>query len=225
MRAVHRLGCIGAALVIAACQAGAPASSTSGSPIPSAQPSAQASAPPGTTAPPITPNATATAPVSELASPAPTWSPQPQPTLALPGSGAPAIPTGVQLTTTTEPCDVGSDCLVVRVSWASPSSSDVTVRVYGVTQCLHKPTASGESVLCLANGDVIPTAALYLLASAPSSAGAADFTLGEGEHCSLGWLPGSGQTVYAVIVQAANDLGGSIFAYAQVGYPCPPGAL
>jgi hypothetical protein len=141
--------------------------------------------------------------------------PAPQPSLALPAAGAPAIPTGSRLDFPTRACtplNQGESCAWLRVAWREANPTGVTIRVYAVTTCLHTYNLSKPKTKCLMNGDVIPTGSLLLLGSAPASARSFSFVLGEGETVAFGWLPGGGPDVDAVVLQAVNTHGGSLFA-------------
>jgi len=98
------------------------------------------------------------------------------------------------------------------VAWREANPTGVTIRVYAVTTCLHTYNLSKPKTKCLMNGDVIPTGSLLLLGSAPASARSFSFVLGEGETVAFGWLPGGGPDVDAVVLQAVNTHGGSLFA-------------
>jgi hypothetical protein len=138
-------------------------------------------------------------------------------------AGAPTIPSKVHMADTTATCDFGTGeaCVRWKVSWVEASPADATIRIYGVTTCLHRPTASSAgNVSCLSSGDTIPSKSLVLLTTAPASAGSTTMDLAIGETIGVGWLPGFGPTVYAVIVQAVNAHGGSLFAFALVGGSC-----
>ena len=143
--------------------------------------------------------------------------PAPQPSLAPPAAGAPAIPTNSRLdfpTSTCTPVNQGEACSWLRVAWHEVNPTGVTIRVYAVTTCLHPPNVSKPNAKCLVDGDAIPRASLLLLGSAPASAGSFSFVLGEGETTAFGWLPGGGPYVDAVILQAVNTHGGSLFSIA-----------
>lgn len=191
--------------------ASATEATSSGTPVssPIASPAASPTVEPAGSEPPGTPG--------------PAWTGQPQPSLALPASGAPAVPTRVAMVDSGVACDFGTAeaCERWKVSWLESNPTDVAIRVYGVTTCLHEPTASSEgTVKCLRSGDFIPPSSLVLLASAPASDGSTTLDLAIGETSAVGWLPGAGPIVYAVIVQAVNDKGGSIFAFALVSGSC-----
>ena len=98
------------------------------------------------------------------------------------------------------------------MAWREANPTGVTIRVYAVTTCLHTYNLSKPKTKCLMNGDVIPTGSLLLLGSAPASARSFSFVLGEGETVAFGWLPGGGPDVDAVVLQAVNTHGGSLFA-------------
>jgi hypothetical protein len=221
---------VGTTLVLAGCQATNPSPSVvsptptpppASSPVtpgPTVEPASPTPPPPTSTpeptAPPAasaTPNATAVPPTS--------GPPSPQPTIALSATGAPSLPTKVNVDTTTDACDLGTGeaCATWRATWQAVPSPGVTIRVYGVTTCLHEPTpsSSGE-VKCLSNGDTIPSKSLTLLAAAPGADGSVTFQLATGEGTALGWLPGGGPQVYAIVVQAVNASGGSSFVFAAV---------
>jgi hypothetical protein len=100
-------------------------------------------------------------------------------------------------------------CAWLRAAWQEANPAGVTIRVYAVTTCLHTPFTT-----CVLDGDALPRASLVLLGSAPASAHSFSFVLGEGETWALGWLPGRGPQVAAVVLQAVNAAGGSQFAIA-----------
>ncbi len=206
------------AVLVSACQANAPGPSL----VQAQGPSESGATATSTAVPPaVTPSPGAT---SNSASPEPlsTYVAQPQPSLALSGSGSPALPTKVRFEKLSTPCDLGpsESCGWFRVAWLEASPGDVSIRVYAVTTCLHTPTASTPVVKCLVSGDSIPPASLVLLGTAPAAAGTLPFKLGEGETAALGWLPGHGPAVDAVVVQAVNAHGGSLFFFAAVSGNC-----
>lgn len=220
----NRVLVVVALLLVAGCQATAPsqpASSPAATSVASPEASPVSSAGPSPTSPP--PTVEPTEPPAPSATPGPVWTAQPQPSLALQASGAPALPTKVAVVDTTVPCELGTgeSCARWKVSWLEANPTDVTIRVYGVITCLHEPTPSSVgTVKCLKSGDFIPPASLVLLATAPASDASLTLDLAIGETNGVGWLPGAGPTVYAIIVQAVNDKGGSIFAFALVSGSC-----
>jgi hypothetical protein len=173
---------------------------------------------------PSSPGPTASPEPSQPSSPEPqpTYVPQPQPSLALVAAGSPAIPTKVRFDFLTQVCDLGpgQTCAWFRVGWLESNPAGATIRVYAVTTCLHVPTASAGKASCLETGDTIPEASLVLLGTAPAAVGTLSFRLDVGETFGLGFLPAYGPSVYAVVVQAVNAQGGSLFAFAKVTGSC-----
>jgi hypothetical protein len=209
---------LGAASLLAACASGGAATapttqvsashlvSPATSPIPS---------PPSASLPPTPIPPAATAIPSPSALPGPTYVPAPQPSLALPAAGAPAMPTSSRLDFPGDVCTTlrpDEPCERLHVAWQEANPAGVTIRVYALTVCLHAATASKPSSRCLRDGDTIPTGALVLLGTAPASALSFSFVLGIGETMALGWLPGFGPDVDGVVLQAVNRHGGSQFA-------------
>lgn len=206
---------LSAATILAACQAIAPSPSALSSPATS-EPTPSATSTPA-------PSASLVPSASPSAVPQATYFPQPQPSLALLAAGSPALPTRVRFDQSATPCDLGPNesCSRFRVFWLEASPADITIRVYAVTTCLHKPTASTPGdVKCLVNGDTSPPSSLLLLGTAPASTRSLSFELGEGETAALGFLPGWGPEVDAVVVQAVNAAGGSLFAFGAVSCGC-----
>jgi hypothetical protein len=228
MTKVRSIAALGGAILLAGCQSVGPSPSaptSAASLVPGATGGAESTAAaPSTSQPPAPTAATEPPGASQPAasSPNPSWSPQPQPTVALSGDGAPELPTKVRVASTDQPCDFGTDeaCYSWQASWVEADPTAVTVRVYAVTECLHAPTGTSEaSVKCLVSGDTIPLEALVLLGSAPAEDGSLTFQLA-GTMCGLGQLPGQGPSVDAIVVQAINDAGGSLFAYGAVSSTC-----
>lgn len=221
MRRAERVLAVCVLLTIAGCQAvsSVPSVSPSGAASASGAPVSSDTASSGAPSPTAQPTESAEPPATL----GPTYSAAPQPSIALQADGAPALPTKVKMVDSTAACDFGTgeSCVRWKVSWLEANPADVTIRIYGVTTCLHEPTPSSEgTVKCLSSGDVIPSASLVLLSTAPASAGSTTVDLANGETTGIGWLPGAGPTVYAVIVQAVNADGGSLFAFALVGGSC-----
>ena len=193
---------------------------------PAASPTATPVGPSLTPAPTEAPTPVPTVAQTPESTPAPTsfpsYSPQPQPSIALSAVGAPALPTKVSFTQTSTPCDLGPNeaCSTFRVTWLEANPADVTIRVYAVTTCLHEPTASSQQTNCLVSGDTIPASSLVLMGTAPAADGMLDVEIGGGETAGLGFLPGGGPEIDAVVIQAVNTSGGSIFAYAGVSGRC-----
>lgn len=218
---------LGAASLFAACGTGgaatAPATQVSSSHRVGLEPSPTAVLRTATPAPPSPTPPSATASSSPSTFPGPTYVPAPQPSLALPAAGAPAPPTGSRLDFPSEPCtSVNQEeaCEWLHVAWQEANPTGVTIRVYAVTVCLHAATAAKPSAACLVDGDAIPTGSLVLLGTAPASARSFSFVLGIGETSALGWLPGFGPSVDAVLLQAVTTKGGSRFAIAGSSGSC-----
>lgn len=150
------------------------------------------------------------------------YSPAPQPSVIVPGSGGPAVPGNARLAYLQEQCTFGTDeaCQALRVTWTYANPANVTIRVYAVTACLHEATASNPNVTCMLDGDTIPPGSLVLLGTAPASADALSFKLGAGETPGLGWMPGFGPAVYSIVLQAVDANGGSLFAIAGTSGQC-----
>ena len=219
-----------AATLVAACQSSGASTSPGARDTPSNEVSrslpsgtdAAATLAPHTPAEP-SPSAEATASPPPLPSPGRTYVPAPQPSVALGAPGAPADLTGVRLEYPLDRCDSvnpNEGCAWLRVVWQEASPTDVTIRVYAVTSCLRAPTESNPNTKCVVDGDPIPRASLLLLGSAPASDRSFSFVLGEGETAALGWLPGGGPDVDAVVLQAVNAQGGSQFAIAASSGSC-----
>ena len=188
--------------------------------LPSATAAAETVAPQTPAEPSPSPEATASPPPP---SPGRTYVPAPQPSLALSAPGAPADLTGVRLEYLHDQCDSvnpNEGCAWLRVVWQQAGTTDVSIRVYAVTSCLRAPTESNPNAKCVVDGDSIPRASLVLLGSAPASDRTFSFVLGEGETAALGWLPGGGPDVDAVVLQAVNAHGGSQFAIAASSGIC-----
>jgi len=138
--------------------------------------------------------------------------------------GAPSIPTNTRLDYLTDPCSLANTdgaCGWLRVSWKEANPTGVTIRVYAFTGCLHTPTASKPNANCLVDGDAIPRASLQLLGTAPASARSLSFVLEVGgEGSTFGRLPGGGPEVQAIVVQAVNKVGGSLFAIVASSGSC-----
>jgi hypothetical protein len=219
---------LGAASLLVGCGSGSPASPT---PL-AVQASLQASLGPSLTPSPATatPVLETSAPPIATPSPSPTpfavtsYVPAPQPSLAVFAAGAPAIPTRARLDYLTDPCQsANSDesCSWLRAGWQEANPSGATIRVYAFTACLHTPTAAKPNTNCLEDGDTIPRASLVLLGSAPASARSLSFTLDVGgEGSTFGRLPGGGPEVQAIVIQAVNAMGGSLFVIVASSGSC-----
>lgn len=166
---------------------------------------------------------------SQLSAPSPspsqqaTYVPAPQPSLAPLSASAPAMPTGARLDYLSNPCksmNQDETCQWLHAAWQETNPSGVTIRIYAVTACLHTPTADNPSEHCVVDGDVLPGASLVLLGTAPASTGSFSFMLTVGAPGRIGWLPGGGPAVFAVVLQAVDGYGGSAFAIAGSSAGC-----
>ena len=223
LSAASMLSACGSGGVITAPPTGVPASPSALGPLPRTTPATETMA--AETAGSATPT-----PVAPTTSPSPTvlpevsYVPAPQPSLAKAAIGAPALPTSTRLDFLTDPCTLANQdygCSSLRVVWQETDPSDVTIRIYAFTGCLHTPSASKPNANCLEDGDTIPTASLLLLGTAPASDRSFSFALASGgEGTQLGRMPGNGPAVQAVVLQAVNSKGGSSFAIAATSTSC-----
>ena len=109
------------------------------------------------------------------------------------------------------------------MTWESPRTKGVEVRVYGVTECLALPAHPDPDTKgpCLVKNTRLPASVRTLLATAPASAGKVSWSWTEEEPgCDL-WYPvgraPDGQEYYAVVVAAYSTSGHSIFVIAEPG--------
>lgn len=133
------------------------------------------------------------------------------------------MPTGVRLDHPPSPCTPANPdetCAWLQAGWQEDGPNGVTVRIYAVTACLHSPTADRPNEPCVLNGDVLPTASLVLIGTAPAPAGSLSFTLTVGAPGRIGWLRGGGPAVFAIVAQAVDEQGGSAFAIAESSAGC-----
>jgi hypothetical protein len=175
---------------------------------------------PDTTSP--SPQATPTptvAPTPAVPSPSATARPTPKPTTA----PVPPKPTGATFHEDVDCLD--ADCNEARttqtVAWRTPRTRGVTIRVYGVTECLAlpahpKPGASGP---CLVTHTRLPASVLRLLAKAPASAGKVSWSWTQATGCDVSPFGSDpdGPGYFAVVVGAYSASGQSIFAIAEPG--------
>jgi hypothetical protein len=118
------------------------------------------------------------------------------------------------------PANPDESCESLEAAWQEDSPTGVTVRIYAVTACLHSPTADVPTEHCVLDGDVLPTASLVLIGTAPASAGSLSFDLVAGAPGQIGWLPGGGPAIFAIVLQAVDGHGGSAFAIADSSAGC-----
>ena len=112
------------------------------------------------------------------------------------------------------------------VTWRTPRSDGVEIRVYGVTKCIAEPRhpAPNTSGPCLVTGTPLPASVRTLLGKAPASDGAVSWSWTEETGCDIG-LPNrpDGPAYHAVVLAAYNASGHSIFAIAEPGMWWEPG--
>jgi hypothetical protein len=112
------------------------------------------------------------------------------------------------------------------VTWRTPRTEHIEIRVYGVTKCLAEPEdpPPDTSGPCLVVHTALPTSVRTLLATAPASDGVASWTWTEETGCNIGleYDPG-GPVYYAVVLAAYSASGHSIFAIAEPGGWWRPG--
>ena len=177
---------------------------------------AQVTQPPVTASPVVTPE-----PPTEPPTLAPTPKPTPTPT-PKPSSGSVlAKPSDLEVET---PCflDCGpNDPGSYRLTWKSPRTKGVEIRVYGVTKCFRTDDAEGE---CLRKGTELPDDIRVLLAKGPASKGVLDLDIVGimGGDQAEGWCPQSHETAagtqfYSIVVAAYAANGRSNFAIADPG--------
>ena len=152
-------------VILAACGSGAqPTASMQGNAAPTGGPSAMAVVSP--------------TPSMLVATPTPTATPRPTPTAA--GARAPPKPTGVKfkarMRCVTDACRRYKH--TETVTWESPRTKGVEIRIYGVTECIALPAhpRSGTDGPCLVKGTPLPASVRTLLATAPASAGKVTWT-------------------------------------------------
>jgi hypothetical protein len=168
----------------------------------------------------VTPAPTVEAIASGVPSPTakarPTPSPKPTP---LP---VPSKPTGVKLDMEDEAIcfDNGDLCAIgdsiFRMSWATPRTKGVVIRVYGVTKCFDKD-ASGARIddHCLRKHTPLPSSVRVLLTDVPASKGKVTWRMVPGR--GLGETR-DGVPIYSIVLAGYNADGGhSIFAIADAG--------
>ena len=112
------------------------------------------------------------------------------------------------------------------VTWRTPRSDGVEIRVYGVTKCIAEPSdpAPDTSGPCLVTGTPLPASVRTLLGKAPASDGAVIWSWTEETGCDIGLANDpDGPVYYAVVLAAYNASGHSIFAIAEPGLWWEPG--
>ena len=112
------------------------------------------------------------------------------------------------------------------VTWRTPRTEGIEVRVYGVTKCLAEPNdpPPDTSGPCLVVHTALPASVRTLLATAPASDGAVSWTWTEETGCTIGLaFDPDGPVYYAVVLAAYSSSGHSIFAIANPGGWWRPG--
>lgn len=186
------------AVAVAGCTTGVSAPSEG----PASAPASQAATP---TAPPS---------VDPIVTPAPSEA-----------SGVPAEPTGVTFDGTSVERADGNYEFTYTVTWQTPRSEALEIRVYGVTECLEEPTPWPEgdgSGPCVVEGAPMPTSLLELVAAIPAPDGAASWTwIAESGGCDLvdpvAYGP-DGRAYWAVVLGAYSPSRHSVLAIADPGY-------
>jgi hypothetical protein len=107
------------------------------------------------------------------------------------------------------------------VTWRTPRTKGITIRVYGVTECLARPAhpKPGASGPCLVTHTPLPASVRTLLAKAPASAGKVSWSWTQETGCDIGLFgsdPG-GPPYVAVVLAAYSAAGQSIFTIAEPG--------
>jgi len=154
-------------------------------------------------------------PTPVVATPRPT--PKPTPT-AIP---LPPKPTGVKFNTRARERSGGRyGDITQTVTWRTPRSKGVEIRVYGVTKCIAEPRdpAPGTGGPCLVIGTPLPASVRTLLGKAPASGGTVSWSWTEETGCAVGLAyDPDGPAYHAIVLAAYNASGHSKFAIAEPG--------
>jgi len=182
--------------------------------------------------------------VADAATPRPTTPPVPShtPTIsppilsATPNSQAaptptpepvPPKPAGVKFDEQVLESDDGSVADITQtVTWRTPRSEGVDIRVYGVTECIARPEdpAPDTSGPCLVVGTRLPASVRTLLGKAPASDGLVSWSWTVESGCDIGLASDpDGPAYHAIVLAAYNASGNSIFAIAEPGRWWEPG--
>jgi len=220
MPSLGRAFLVATCLAVAACSTGAGPIQSGLTPDPSAVPPSTASSSPsdaaasaGTGIPPM-------AAESPLASASPATTPP-----STSAATAPAKPTGVTFTTDSVELagPTGTDEVTYQVThtvrWKAPRTEGVEIRVYGVTECLSKPSdpPPGTSGPCLVEHTLLPPSVMVLAASAPAAAGEISWIAPFHYECAGPPVGPDGLDYQAIVIAAYNAAGHSIFAIAHPG--------
>jgi hypothetical protein len=162
-----------------------------------------------------TPQATPSPALTPLADSLPPPSPTPAP--------VPPKPTGATFHEEVECLD--AECLNAEttqtVTWRTPRTKGVTIRVYGVTECLAEPVhpKPGTSGPCLVTHTLLPASVRTLLAKAPASAGKVSWSWATEIGCDISPFSSDpdGPPYVAIVLAAYSASGQSIFTIAEPG--------
>jgi hypothetical protein len=107
------------------------------------------------------------------------------------------------------------------ITWRTPRSADIEIRVYGVLECIAEPEDADPNTHgpCLVSGTPLPASTRTLLATAPAADGTVSwswtgtFDCGEPDPA----FDPDGPRYRAIVLAAYNAVGHSIFAIAAPG--------
>ena len=122
--------------------------------------------------------------------------------------------------------DPPSTEITQTVSWGAPLTEGVEIRVYGVTECVARPTnpSPDTSGPCLVEHTPLPASVRTLLATAPASDGEVSWSWTGTFDCEVGLaFDPRGPAYHAVVLAAYGASGHSIFAIAEPGGWWQPG--
>ena len=151
---------------------------------------------------------------SPAATPSPTASPSPT---VVP---IPEKPTGVTFKVVRQVPTNDGYRETHRVTWMTPRSAGIEMRVWGVTACLSEPKhpKPGAAGPCLVPHTALPASVLEPITKAPASAGKVTWTWGTLDYCDTGdylWKadpsPG-GEMYFAVVMATYTASNHSVFA-------------
>jgi hypothetical protein len=224
-----------AALILAGCGAGAGSAVTSEA-APSSDSEALLESPRATETPSPTPS-TAPALATERPTPRPAPRATPRPTPAPPAKPTEALFERIEMIEPSVGDDDESDAeqyyvTTYEVSWRTPRTDGVEIRVWGITKCLAEPAhpKPGTSGPCLVKGTRLSKSVETLIATAPASAGKVTWTWRSQEGCNLYdslWnadAPEGQGEIFAIVVGAYSGSGQSVFAIAHPGLWSVPDA-
>jgi hypothetical protein len=153
---------------------------------------------------------------------APTQKPKPTQT-AVP---VPPKPAGVKFDTVAIERSERYGDVTQSVTWRTPRTKGVEIRVYGVTKCIAAPKHPTPDTTgpCLVTGTPLPASVRTLLGKAPASDRSVSWSWTEETGCKVGLAHDPDGPAYDAVVLAAYDATGhSIFAIAEPGMWWEPG--